>query len=167
MIQSLFKNNILRAYGTSLLGVASGLLTNLWLLREITHVVPVHDFGIYAFVLHISAYLAILQLGLDFAASRQIAESLGRNDAHEASRAFSHLLRFNHKIVLLAVAGGLAISGLLWWGVLFPYSIGTSSTQLAAGVALVAGTAQVITFLTRPYSAALIGSQYRSEEHTS
>ena len=162
MFTRVFRNNILRAYGTSLLGVFSGLLTSLWLLREITQVIPVHDFGIYAFVLQISAYLAILQLGLDFAASRQIAESLGRNEPNEASRALSHLLRFNYKMVLVALAGVLTLSALLWWGLLFPRSIDAASTRLAASVALVAGIAQVITFLTRPYSAALIGSQFQA-----
>jgi O-antigen/teichoic acid export membrane protein len=161
MFRFLLKNDILRAYGTSLLGVFSGLLTNLWLLREITQVIPVHDFGIYAFVLQITAYLSILQLGLDFAASRQIAESLGRNQADEANRALSHLLCFNYKIVLGVLAGVLTLSASLWWGVLFPRSIDAASTSPAASVALVAGIAQVITFLTRPYSAALIGSQFQ------
>ena len=99
MIQVLFKNNILRAYGTSLLGVFSGLLTSLWLLRAITRTVSVHDFGIYAFVLQISGYLAIFQLGLDFAASRHIAEALGRKDSAEASRAFLDLQRSEERRV--------------------------------------------------------------------
>jgi len=162
MFRSLLQNSIFRAYGTSLFGVFSGLLTNLWLLREITQVIPVHDFGIYAFVLQISAYLAILQLGLDFAASRQIAESLGRKDEAGASRAFSYLLRFNYKVVLAAFVAVLTLSALLWKGLIFQHSIDESSAKLAGLVALVAGTSQVITFLTRPYSAALIGSQFQA-----
>jgi O-antigen/teichoic acid export membrane protein len=162
MPQSLLKNNILRAYGSSLLGIASGLLTNLWLLREITKVVSVHDFGIYAFVLQISGYLAMLQLGLDFAASRQIAESLGRNDSQEASRAFSDLVRFNYKIVALAFAVVLGVSALLFSGVTFKHAIDSGFTSLAGTIAFVAGVSQIITFLTRPFAAALIGSQFQA-----
>lgn len=162
MISSLLKNSILRAYGTSLLGVASGLLTNLWLLREITRMIPVQDFGIYAFALQITGYLAILQLGLDFAASRQIAESLGRNNWQEASRAFAEIARFNRKIVFVVALGVLALSALLWGGLNLGKTLDPESSRLAAQVALVAGLSQVISFLARPYSAALIGSQFQA-----
>jgi O-antigen/teichoic acid export membrane protein len=155
----IWQNRILRAYGTSLLGVFSGLVTNLWLLREITRHVSVTDFGLYAFVLQISAYLSILQLGLDFAASRQIAESLGKNDPDSANRAFWELKRVNRISVWVVALGVLCIAIAFWSG------IGISKggpRNLAATIALLAGAAQTIGFLSRPFSAALIGSQYLS-----
>ncbi len=162
MFRSLLKNNILRAYGTSLLGVFSGLLTNLWLLREITLVVPAHDFGIYAFVVQISAYLAILQLGLDFAASRQIAECLGRHDLPAANRAFSDLWRFNLRIVWLGLPVVLGIAALFWFGIGLKGPADLHTAHLAGEIALVAGASQLVSFVARPFSAALIGSQIQA-----
>jgi O-antigen/teichoic acid export membrane protein len=153
----IWQNRILRAYGTSLLGVFSGLLSNLWLLREITRHVSGTDLGIYAFVLQISSYLGILQLGLDFAASRQIAESLGKQDPSAANRAYWELKHVNRFSVWIVALGVISISLAFWCGIGLPRG---SPLKLAAQVALLAGTAQTIAFLSRPYSAALIGGQY-------
>lgn len=144
------------AYATSLVGVISGLITNLWLLREITRHVSVTDFGIYAFVLQISAYLNILQLGLDFAASREIAEAVGKNRPEVANRAFWELKRINRLSVWAVLAGVLTIASAFWAGLGAPAG---GPRNLAATIALLAGTAQIIGFVSRPYSAALIGSQ--------
>jgi O-antigen/teichoic acid export membrane protein len=155
----IWQNRILRAYGTSLLGVFSGLITNLWLLREITRHVSVTDFGIYAFVLQVSAYLNILQLGLDFAASRQIAESLGKKDPAAANRAYWELKRVNRLSVGFVLVAVIALSLAFQSGLLLPNA---GQGHLATGVAALAGTALTIAFLSRPYSAALIGTQYLS-----
>ena len=152
----IWKNRILRAYGTSLLGVFSGLVTNLWLLREITHHVSTTDFGVYAFVLQISSYLLVLQLGLDFAASRQIAESLGKGDTEAANRAYWELWRVNHISVALVALCVVGLTIAFWSGIALSHD---APIRLAATVALLAGTAQTIGFCSRPYSAALIGSQ--------
>lgn len=157
-----FNSSIFRAYGTSLFSVASGLVTNLWFLREITKAVSAHDFGVYAFILQIAGYLTLLQLGLDLAASRQIAESLGKDDLLGARRIYEYLIRFNRRASLAAAAVVLLLSLLLQYGLVFPRSIDAASTHLAAQIALVTGAAQVIPFFARPYSAALIGSQIQS-----
>ncbi|MEY2486353.1 MAG: hypothetical protein QOH39_2001 [Verrucomicrobiota bacterium] len=152
-----FQNRILGAYATSLAGIFSGLITNLWLLREITRHVSVADFGLYAFVLQITAYLTILQLGLDFAASRQIAESLGRNDVEGANRAFWELKRVNRMSVWVVGIAVVALSVALRSGAGISH---IEARNLAATIALLAGSAQTLGFLSRPFSAALIGSQH-------
>lgn len=151
-------NRILSAYGTSLLGVISGLLTNFWLLREITRVVDADIFGVYALVLQVTNYLTILQLGLDFAASQKIAECVGYNDPQGANSAYWEKARFNRWAGALAALFVVAITAVLWSGV------GTKSVtkaHLAAVIALFTGATQVLNFLTRRYSAALIGTQFQ------
>src|ERR1039458_488561 len=58
---------IARAYGSSVLGVASGLLTNFILLRLLATRIPKAEFGAFAIASQLTSYLANLQLGLDFA----------------------------------------------------------------------------------------------------
>src|SRR5438552_11239105 len=105
---------IVIAYSSSLLCVFSALLTNLWLLREIAQEVDAGALGLYGLILQIASYLGVLQLGLDMAASRQIAEFLGRDATASAHRAYRDLARFN--IVLAWICGGasLLVGGLLW-----------------------------------------------------
>jgi O-antigen/teichoic acid export membrane protein len=160
MLRILRSNRILSAYSTSLLGVFSGLLTNLWLLRTITFLVPVKDFGTLAFVGQITGYLAILNLSLDFAASRQIAESLGKDDFHGANIAYREHERVNNytalACALIVVLLAFAVSSLG-----LGHQTGASRT-LAVQILLISGGAQVCSFLQRRYSAALIGSKRQS-----
>jgi O-antigen/teichoic acid export membrane protein len=151
-------NRILSAYSTSLLGVISGLLTNFWVLREITRTVDAGIFGVYALVLQVTNYLTILQLGLDFAASQKIAECVGRDNVHGANSAYWEKARFNRWAGAIATLLVVVITAVLWSGV------GTKSVtkaHLAAMIALFTGATQVLNFLTRRYSAALIGTQFQ------
>ncbi len=150
---------ILSAYGTSLLGVFSGLLTNLWLIRHVTREVTPSDFGTFAFVLQFTSYLAVLQLGLDFAAARTIAERLGRGDEVGANAAYWEVARFNRRAAL-GVAGlaGLLTAG-FWWKL---RGTGLERADLAAQLALLTGGIQVVAFLSRKYGAALIGGQHQA-----
>ncbi len=152
-------NPILLAYGTSLLGVISGLITNLWLLRKVTRVVATTDFGIYAFVLQITAYLVVLQLGLDFAASRRIAECLGRGDPHGANVAYWEVVRFNRYAAAIAAILLIIIAAAFWRGFGFK---ALALGKLAVTVAILTGGTQLIYFLNRAYAAALIGIQRQS-----
>lgn len=163
----LFKTSkILSAYGTSLLGIASGLLTSVWLLREITKVIPAHDFGVYAYVMQICAYLPILQLGVDLAATRHIAQCLGRNNAKEANGLFTNLLRFNRGVVTISIVIIAAITAILWYS---PNLIGAADfrvAHLSAEIWLAAGTPQIIAFMSRPYSTALVASECQPTVNT-
>lgn len=155
MMSNLFQNRILRAYGSSVLGVFSGLLTSFWLLREVTQVVSAREFGIYAFAFQITSYLAVLQLGLDFAASREIAARIGRNDYAGANAAFAELHCFNRRVslgvALLVVVSAITIMLANWHG------RSPEEAALIGQVILIAGGAQVVATLSRPYSAALVG----------
>jgi len=152
-------NPIVLAYGTSLLGVVSGLMTNLWLLRKVTQAVDTADFGVYAFVLQITAYLVVLQLGLDFAASRRIAECLGKGDANGANVAYWEVVRFNRYAAALAAFILLLILTAFWCGLGFK---STPVGHLALTVAVLTGSTQLLYFLNRAYAAALIGIQRQS-----
>jgi len=145
---------IFAAYGTSLLGIISGLLTNFWLLREIARGVYPDDFGLYAFALQITAYLAIFQIGLDFAVSREIAVALGRGDPAGAKRAYLELKRFNRLGGLISLLATVVITGALLFTVK-----GGNHSRLAAEIAMLAGLSQVLSFWTRAALAALNGSQ--------
>lgn len=157
------KNRILAAYGTSLLGILSGLITNLWLLREVTRAVDPITFGLYALVVQIGSYLAVLQLGLDFATSREIAESLGRGEPMRARNAYWELVRFNRRgswitgLVVVILAAVL----LVWIGF-----ESAATARLAALIALLAGGVQTVAFLSRHYTAALLGSQRQTTVNT-
>lgn len=151
-------NRIFSAYGTSLLGVFSGLISNFWLLRKITQEIPASTFGIYALVLQVTAYLAILQLGLDFAAARKIAECVGRQDGGGANCSHWEVARFNWYIGLGGTLLVLIVAAALWRG------IGVSDIakgHVAAVIALFAGAAQVLNFFSRRYAAALIGTHFQ------
>jgi O-antigen/teichoic acid export membrane protein len=151
-------NRIFSAYGTSLLGVFSGLITNFWLLRKITQEIPASTFGIYALVLQVTAYLAILQLGLDFAAARKIAECVGRQDGEGANYSHWEVARFNRYAGLGGMLIVLIIAAGLWRGI----GLSAISTgHVAAIIALFTGAVQILNFFSRRYAAALIGSQFQ------
>jgi O-antigen/teichoic acid export membrane protein len=153
-------NRILRAYGSSVLGVFSGLLTSFWLLREVTAAVAPHDFGIYAFVFQITSYVAVLQLGLDFAASREIAARLGQKDLLGAKAVFAVLHRFNWRVgmgVLLAVIGAsvaIRVVGLP--------GRQQDEANLIAWTILLVGASQILSVVSRPYVAVLIGGMHQT-----
>ena len=151
------KGTIARAFSTSLLGVFSGLFTSLVLLRGIILEVDVSDFSTYAIALQLTAYLSVLQMGLDFAASREIASCLGAEDEVGANQAFWELHRFNRRMTALAAgAVVLGASGLWFWG----HFSGTGSNKpLMAQILFLSGLAQVLQSLARPYVAALVGSR--------
>jgi len=155
-------HNVLSAFGTSLLGVFSGLLSNLWLLREIVHVVSPHDFGVYALVFQITAYISIMQLGLDFSASREVAASLGVGNNENANKIFSYLKKINAWLIITTIFIIFCISSSLYfwnWGELLN---GQQTRVLATKLTILLGTTQLIQFFTRPFSAALVGSGYQS-----
>lgn len=149
---------ILRAYGTGLLSIVSALLTNLWLLRAIAKEVEPGVFGLYAFVLQIAGYLAILQLGLDMAVSRQVAESLGRGDQDDACRAYQELVRFNRLATWVCLGLTFSVAAILW----AKDHGGSDHADVSAWLALLTGTAQALSFRTRSPTGALIGSQFLS-----
>jgi O-antigen/teichoic acid export membrane protein len=105
----------------------------------------------------ITSYLAILQLGLDFAGARAIAESIGKSDSLKANNVYWEVVRYNRYSAMFCAVIVAVATAALWYG------IGVSSIpvgKLAASITLVAGSAQVIAFISRPYASALIGSQY-------
>ena len=144
---------IARAYLTSLLGVASGLLTTLWLLRRVALAVSPHDLGVHTSVLQAVGYLAVLQLGLDFAASRQIAEELGRNDITAANRNFWELVRTNRRLLSVGALGVVVVAAAV------ALRTGNGFASLGLRIAVFAGVAQLVAFAARPSAAALIASQ--------
>jgi O-antigen/teichoic acid export membrane protein len=152
--------NIFKTYSTSLLGVVSGLLTQLVFIRELAHIVPTSDFALYAFAFQVVAYLSILQLGLDFATSREIALKLGQNNSQGAYQSYLFIRRFNFKISLI----GLVLIGIC--AGLFYNGIGVSNkvdTEMAAGLILLFGASVFISFLSNPNMVALIGSNKQSK----
>ncbi len=154
--------SLVSAYGTSLLGVVSGLVTNLWVLREVTRSVSPEAFGVYAVVVQIVAYLGILQWSLDFAAARQIAECLGRGDQRAATSAYWTLVTLNRRLGITAGVLAAALAGSFAHAGLFGFGGGHS----AAGIAAVSGAAQVLAFFSRPAAAALIGGQRQAVLNT-
>jgi O-antigen/teichoic acid export membrane protein len=146
---------IVKAYSSSLLGIFSGLLTQLVFIRELVHVVSQSDFAIYAFTFQIVTYLSILQLGLDFATSREIAIQLGKGDYDIALQSYHFIKKFNNKVVVI----GLMIVSIIAF--LFYNGIGISSeteTLKASLLVLLFGLSLFISFFSNPYMVALIGS---------
>jgi O-antigen/teichoic acid export membrane protein len=149
-------NRLQAAYGTSVLGVFSGLLSSLWFLRVFSREISTIEFGYAAFVVQIVGYLAIFQLGMDAALSRQIAESLGKGILSEARSAFQSVQRFNrYAAALCTTATGVMALGIYYFG--FGFKPG-HNRFMVTGLVILSGTAQVFAFLQRPYASALIGS---------
>jgi O-antigen/teichoic acid export membrane protein len=151
---------IFKAYSTSLLGIISGLLSQLVYIRELVHIVPSDEFALYAFVFQIVTYMSILQLGLDFAISREIAVRLGQNDRKGAYQSFSFIRGFNYKV---CIAGTLIV---LTCAVLFYNGIGISSKfnmVMAAKLVILFGLSMFLSLLSNPNIVALIGSNLQSK----
>lgn len=146
---------ILSAYATSLLSVVSALLTNLWLLRAVVRTVDADIFGLYAYVLQITSYLAVLQLGLDLAVARQIAEALGKQEVVQARQAYGELLRFNRIAAWICLGLSVLIASALCLGA----GKEAGHSVLIGQIVLLTGLAQALGFRVRSPSAALIGSQ--------
>lgn len=147
------ENKILSAYLTSILGVFSGLLTNLWLLKALTIHVSATDFGLYSYIFQISSYLLILQLGMDFSVSRQIAEYLGKGEKENANIAFWELKRFNRYGVLIVSLLVLVLAIMFYAGI----GVDPLRKELAVKLILLVGVNQVLIFIQRPFTSALIG----------
>jgi O-antigen/teichoic acid export membrane protein len=155
MFKSIFK-----AYSTSLLGIVSGLLSQLIYIRALVQMVSNEEFALYSFTFQIATYLSILQLGLDFATSREIALRLGQNDYKSAYRSFLFIQRFNYKICIAGIFLVLACAAFFYNG------IGISSkfnTIMAAKLVMLYGISIFLSFLSSPYLVALIGSNMQSK----
>lgn len=152
--------SIFKAYSTSILGVFSGLITQLVFIRELAHVVPPEQFALYAFTFQIVAYLNILQLGLDFATSREIAQQLGRGDYRGAQQAYVYIRRFNFRVC------GWGLLLVLCCATLFYNGIGVSTAAdktMAALLVVLFGFSLFLSFLNNPSIVALIGSNQQSK----
>lgn len=150
---------IFKAYSSSLLGVFSGLITQLVFIRELAHIVSTKEFALYAFIFQITTYLNILQLGLDFATSREIASKLGSGDPVGANYSYLFIRRFNNKICIAGFAFVAIVATLFFNG------IGISSSfdyVMAAKLVITFGAALFISFLSNPNMVALIGSNKQS-----
>jgi len=96
-------------------------------------------------------------MGLDFAASREIAARLGAEDEAGANQAFWELNRFNRRMTALAAGAVVLGASVLWfWG---HFAGAESNKQMMAEVLFLSGLAQVLQSLARPYVAALVGSR--------
>lgn len=163
LFRYLRESHIFKAYFTSLLGVFSGLLTQLLYIRELTKVVSADSFSLYAFVFQIITYLSVLQLGLDFTVSREIAINLGRKNLSLANYSYSFITRFNRKVVYVCIALIAIAAFLFYFGVGIPRTYNTGTATL---LVLVFGVFQIFSFYIRPYSAALIGANFQNIVNT-
>ena len=143
------------AYGASLLGMFTSLLSNLWLLRAITQEVDKPTFGLFLVVSTWLSYLGLLQIGLDMAAAQRIAEALARGNDSEAARVYRQLVWFNRALAgafAAAIVGGALLVRHI------PLHSGADETILPKIVLLI-GFSQVVAILARPTAAALTGTQ--------
>ncbi len=152
--QIISNSAIAKAYLTSVLGVISGLVTQLVFIRELTIRISPDEFSLYAFVFQVVSYFAILQIGLDYATSREISLSLGRNELSTANYSYWFLRSFNKKIILVVICCILLATLFFWqgWG---PSKV---NPTMGAILILLFGITQITLFLTVPEVAALIGS---------
>lgn len=155
MVDRVFKSAITKAYLTSILGIFSGLLTQLFFIKQLTSRVDSSEFSLYAFVFQVVGYFAILQLGLDFATSREISLNLGKKLPANANYSYWFIRRFNKWIIFFV---GL-IS--LLTAILFYYKVGLPdgyNSHIAMLLVFLFGLSQINTFIIIPQVAALIGS---------
>jgi O-antigen/teichoic acid export membrane protein len=152
-------SRIAKAYFTSILGVISGLLTQLLFIRELTATVTPTQFALYAFVFQIVNYLTVFQLGMDFTVSREVAMHLGAGNTSLANYSFAFIRRFNKSILLIAAVAIVVLALFFYAG----YALPADYDDLTASLLVLAfGVFQLLTFFTRPYHAALIGTNYQN-----
>lgn len=107
MLKSIFKD-----YTTSVLGVLSGLITQLVFYRLLIGKVSMSDFALYAYLFQVAAYFSVLQLGLDFNAMRYISKSIAEKDLESAAYSFVFIKKFNKLMGVLLLFFSLFV-GLL------------------------------------------------------
>jgi O-antigen/teichoic acid export membrane protein len=153
-------SKIFKAYFTSILGVFSGLLTQLLFIRELTKTISTEQFSIYAYIFQVVSYLAVFQLGMDFTISREVAINLASNNYSLANYSYGFIQRFNRKVIIIA---SCCVS-LLALGFLFGIGLDTDEGNRLSATLLVLlfGVFQVLNFFVRPYTAALIGANYQN-----
>jgi O-antigen/teichoic acid export membrane protein len=154
-LSRLSQSALSKAYFTSILGVISGLLTQLIFIKTLTEKISSSQFSLYGFIFQIVSYLTIFQLGIDFATSREISLNLGKGNRFAANYAYWFIRRFNASIIAVVVFVIAAVAFFFYngWGLQKEYNN-------LSGVLLVLlfGFSQVITFSIIPNIAALIGS---------
>ena len=146
------------AYGTSLLGMFTAILSNLWLLQAVTEEVDKSTFGLFLVVSTTASYLGLLQLALDLAAAQRIAEALSRADEMGAARIHRQLLWFNRALGALCAAFALCGAGVAY---LLPVNADVDESVMPT-VILLTGLSQAAAMMSRPAVAALAGAQYLS-----
>ncbi len=151
---------ILATFSTSLLGLISGLFTQLIFIRELAHVVPNDEFALYTFAFQIISYLNILQLGLDFATSREIALKLGQNDFTGAKESYKFIRTFNYKICVIGFILVFICSGLFFNGIGIHDEF---DKDIAGKLVLLFGASIFINFISNPSIVALIGSNKQAK----
>lgn len=144
--------DVLTAYGSYLLGFATSILTNFWLLRIVSGAVDKRTLGLYVTMASVTAYLGLLQVGMDLAAAQRIVEALARNDPNHARRIYRQLRLFNR------AAAGLCFVVSALAALVCHFVVGADDLPVPILVATF-GTSQAWAILARPSMAALIGSQ--------
>lgn len=122
--------------------------------------VPTEEFALYAFAFQIVTYLSILQLGLDFATSREIALRLGQKNTKGAYQSYLFIRKFNYKVCVAGILLAFLCAALFYNG------IGISSrfnTVMAAKLVMLFGLSMFLSFLSNPNIVALIGSNMQSK----
>lgn len=142
-----------------MLGIFSGLLSQLVFIKLLAGRISVNDFSLYAFIFQIAAYFNILQIGMDFTASREIAFCLGKSNNEEATSAFYLIKRFNKKLFIIGMCVIACLSLLFFFKKIIPDN---ADPQKAILLLIFFGFSQLINFLCRPSLAALIGSNNQS-----
>jgi O-antigen/teichoic acid export membrane protein len=143
-----------------LLGVFSGLITQLVFIRELTDVVSLEEFSLYTFVFQVAAYLNIIQIGLDFTISREISLNLGKNNILGANQSYMFIRSFNRKICVIGLVLVLFIASLFYCG----FGINENyNFRIASNLILLFGLAIVVNFLSNPSIVALIGSNLQAK----
>lgn len=106
MLKSIFKD-----YATSVLGILSGLITQLVFYRLLIDKVTMSDFALYAYIFQVVTYFSVLQLGLDFNAMRYITKSLAEKDLESAAYSFLFIKKFNKfvGVLLLFFSGFISV----------------------------------------------------------
>ena len=154
----MFRKNILSAYLTSILGVFSGLLTQFVYIKSLSARLSIDDLSLYLYVFQVISYFAILQLGLDFATSREIAFKLGQGDFAGAAYSFKFIKKFNDRLCFIGLFVILVISTTFYNGWGLPKSYNRTTSLL---LVLIFGSSQVINFLANPFAVALIGGNFQ------
>ena len=140
--------------------VFTGLITQLVFIRELTNSISGLEFSLYIYIFQLVSLLNVLQIGLDYSVSRDIAIHLGSERLQKANESFGVIRLFNNKLFFVGFLSVIIISSLFYYG---NGLNGDYDYEKGSKLFLIFGFSILINFLGSPFTVAMIGNNQQAK----